>query len=68
MIYELFTRNALCLIEHHEKLKVLLLENFGVTTDRRGLLLRTPGPVSFGTFICSYVETSISKTCYISRC
>ena len=32
------------------------------------LLLWTPGTVPFGTYICSYVETtSLSETCHISR-
>ena len=29
------------------------------------LLLRTPGPVPFGTCICSYVETILSWTCHV---
>ena len=46
-----------------------LLPNFGgfrgtlqrVRLANRGrLLLRTPGPVPFGTCICSYVETILS--------
>ena len=35
------------------------------TCDRRRLLLRTPGPVPFGTCICSNVETILSWTCHI---
>ena len=51
-----------------------LLPNFGgfhITLQRvrlanRGrLLLRTPGPVPFGTCICSNVETILSWTCYV---
>ena len=34
-------------------------------TNRGRLLLRTPGPVPFGTCICSYVETILSWTCHI---
>ena len=46
-----------------------LLPNFGGfhrtlqrvrRTNRGRLLLRTPGPVPFGTCICSYVETILS--------
>ena len=33
--------------------------------NRGRLLLRTPGPVAFGTCICSYVETILSWTCYV---
>ena len=29
------------------------------------LLLRTPGPVQFGTCICSYVDTNVSWTCHV---
>ena len=37
-----------------------------VRLDNRGcLLLRTPGPASFGTCICSYVETNLSWTCHV---
>ena len=32
---------------------------------RGRLLLRTPGPVPFGTCICSYVETILSWTCHV---
>ena len=51
-----------------------LLPNFGgfhrtlqrVRLANRGrLLLRTPGPVPFGTCICSNVETILSWTCHI---
>ena len=51
-----------------------LLPNFGgfhrtlqrVRLANRGrLLLRTPGPVPFGTCICSYVETVLSWTCHV---
>ena len=51
-----------------------LLPNFGgfhrtlqrVRLANRGrLLLRTPGPVPFGTCICSYVETILSWTCHV---
>ena len=51
-----------------------LLPNFGgfhrtlhrVRLANRGrLLLRTPGPVPFGTCICSYVETNRSWTCHV---
>ena len=51
-----------------------LLQNFGgfhrtsqrVRLSNRGrLLLRTPGPVPFGTCICSNVETILSWTCHI---
>ena len=52
----------------------LLLPNFGgfhrtlqrVRPANRGrLLLRTPGPVQFGTCICSNVETILSWTCHV---
>ena len=33
--------------------------------NRGRLLLRTPGPVPFGTCICSNVETILSWTCYV---
>ena len=33
--------------------------------NRGRLLLRTPGPVPFGTCICSYVETILSWTCHV---
>ena len=33
--------------------------------NRGRLLLRTPGPVPFGTCICSNVETILSWTCHI---
>ena len=37
-----------------------------VRLDNRGrLLLRTPGPVPFGTCICSNVETILSWTCHV---
>ena len=51
-----------------------LLPNFGgfirtlqrVRLANRGrLLLRTAGPVLFGTFICSNVETILSWTCHV---
>ena len=51
-----------------------LLPNFGgfhrtlqrVRLSNRGrLLLRTPGPVPFGTCICSNVETILSWTCHV---
>ena len=51
-----------------------LLPNFGcfhrtlqlVRLANRGrLLLRTPGPVPFGTCICSNVETNLSWTCHV---
>ena len=51
-----------------------LLSNFGgfhrtlqrVRLANRGrLLLRTPGPVSFGTCICSNVETILSWACHV---
>ena len=51
-----------------------LLPNFGgflrtlqrVRLANRGrLLLRTPGPVPFGTCICSYVETILFWTCHV---
>ena len=35
--------------------------------NRGRLLLRTPGPVPFGTCICSNVETIISWTCHVYR-
>ena len=53
-----------------------LLPNFGgfrrtlqrVRLANRGrLLLRTPGPVPFGTCICSNVETILSWTCHDYR-
>ena len=51
-----------------------LLPNFGgfhrtlqrVRLANRGrLILRTPGPVPFGTCICSNVETILSWTCHV---
>ena len=33
--------------------------------NRGRLLLRTPGPIPFGTCICSYVETILSLTCHV---
>ena len=51
-----------------------LLPNFGgfhrtlqrVRLANRGhLLLRTPGPVPFGTCICSNVDTILSWTCHV---
>ena len=51
-----------------------ILPNFGgfhrtlqrVRLANRGrLLLRTPGPVPFGTYICSNVETILSWTCHV---
>ena len=51
-----------------------LLPNFGglhgtlqrvLLANRGRLLLRTPGPVPFGTCICSNVETLLSWTCYV---
>ena len=51
-----------------------LLPNFGgfhrtlqrVRLANRGrLLLRTPGPVPFGTWICSNVEAILSWTCHV---
>ena len=51
-----------------------LLPNFGgfhrtlqrVRLANRGrLLLRTPGPVTFGTCVCSNVETILSLTCHV---
>ena len=33
--------------------------------NRGRLLLRTPGPVPFGTCICSYVDTILSWTCHV---
>ena len=33
--------------------------------NRGRLLLRTPGPVPFGTCICSNVETNFSWTCHV---
>ena len=51
-----------------------LLPNFGgfhrtlqrVRLANRGrLLLRTPGPVPYGTCICSNVETILSWTCHV---
>ena len=53
-----------------------LLPNFGgfhrtlqrVRLANRGcLLLRTPGPVPFGTCICSNVETILSWSCHVYR-
>ena len=35
--------------------------------NRGRLLLRTPGPVPFGTCICSNVETILSRTCHVYR-
>ena len=51
-----------------------LLPNFGGfyrtlqrvrLANRERLLLRTPGPVIFGTCICSNVETILSWTCHV---
>ena len=51
-----------------------LLPNFGgfhrtlqrVRLANRGrLLLPTPGPVPFGTCVCSNVETILSRTCHV---
>ena len=51
-----------------------LLPNFGGfhrtlqrvrLANRRRLLLRTPGPVPFGTCICSNVETILSWACHV---
>ena len=33
--------------------------------NRGRLLLRTPGPVPFGTCMCSYIETILSWTCHV---
>ena len=38
---------------------------FRISVNRGRLLLRTPGPVPFGTCICSNVETILSWTCYV---
>ena len=35
--------------------------------NRGRLLLQTPGPVPFGTCICSNVETILSWTCHVYR-
>ena len=43
----------------HRTLQRLWLANRG------RLLLRTPGPVPFGTCICSNVETILSWTCHV---
>ena len=67
------------LIRHYTNLRTyyrsgLLIPNFGgfhrtlqrVRLANRGrLLLRTPGPVPFGTCICSNVETILSWTCHV---
>ena len=45
----------------HRTLQRLLLANRGC------LLLRTPGPVPFGTCICSNVKTILSWTCHVYR-
>ena len=55
-----------------------LLRNFGISitsfhrtlqrvrlANRGRLILRTPGPVPFGTCICSNVETILSWTCHV---
>ena len=34
-----------------------------ILKNRGRLLIRIPGPVPFGTCICSYVETILSWTC-----
>ena len=56
------------------ELDFILLSNFGGfhrtlqrmrLANRGRLLLRTPGPVPFGTFICSNVETILSWTCHV---
>ena len=53
---------------------LILLPNFGGfhrtlqrmrLANRGRLLLRTPGPVPFGTCICSNVETILSWTCHV---
>ena len=64
-----------CLLPNWTLIPILtLLPNFGgfhrtlqrVRLANRGrLLLRTPGPVPFGTCICSYVETILSLTCHV---
>ena len=38
---------------------------FSLTSFRGRLLLWTPGPVPFGTCICSNVETILSWTCHV---
>ena len=43
----------------HRTLQRVRLANLG------RLLLRTPGPVPFGTYICSDVETILSWTCHV---
>ena len=43
----------------HRTLQLVRLANKG------RLLLRTPGPVPFGTCICSNVETILSWTCHV---
>ena len=62
---------------HSDSASVLLYftyyPNFGgfhrtlhrVRLANRGRLLRTPGPVAFGTCICSNVETILSWTCHV---
>ena len=74
LIRHLFT--PICeLITHWTLIPILtLLPNFGgfhrtlqlVRLANRGrLLLRTPGPIPFGTCICSNVETILSWTCHV---
>ena len=48
----------LCFVPHNVLQRVRL-------ANRGRLLLRTPGPVPFGTCICSNVETILSWTCHV---
>ena len=59
---EIFVRLANCIIYFgcfHRTLQRVWLANRG------RLLFRTPGPVPFGTCICSNVETILSWTCHV---
>ena len=51
-----------------ESSKILNNRTFatGTASRQRTLLLKTSGPVLFGTCICSNVETILSWTCHIS--
>ena len=54
-VFEVITLFREVSIEHLQRLRL---------ANRGGLLLRTPGPVPFGTCICSNVETIHSWTCH----
>ena len=48
-----------------QSIHLLKLRDVQIHNNRGRLLLRTPGPVPFGTCICSNVETILSLTCHI---